>query len=66
MKKKIKVFLKAFIKTTKNTLENVVFAGTIAIFLDKEHTKSKIAITVIFFVLTVIIDVFILKDESGG
>lgn len=54
----------AVLQTIQTTLENLTFAGAIAIFLDGKMTLLKSFLTALFFGLTVIVRLAILKKED--
>jgi hypothetical protein len=54
----------AILQTIRVTLENLTFAGSIAILLDGEMTLLKSFLTALFFILTVIVRIAILRKEE--
>lgn len=66
MKRRIKLFLEAFMNTIHKTLENLTFAGAIAIFIDNEFMAVKVIATSIFFILTVAVELLIVSYKEGG
>lgn len=60
----MKHILIAFLETVRKTLENLTFAGAIAILLDGEFTFFKVGITFTLFLLTILVRVIILKKKK--
>ena len=61
----MKKTIHAILQTIQTTLENLTFAGAIAIFLDGKMTVFKSFLTTLFFILTVVVRVAILIKEDS-